>query len=89
MASSRVSNYEQGTREPSMEDIIALSAALRCSPADLLGLVTDQRLTDDETALLLAYRSTDDRGRETIRQIADAQPASNDPPPPPRPKIAE
>lgn len=72
---SRISNYEQGTRQPGPDEAIALARALGTISAASILCVDDQStLKDDERALLEYYRAADDRGKSTISKIAEAQP---------------
>jgi transcriptional regulator with XRE-family HTH domain len=73
MSKSRISNYEQGTRRPGVEEAKELASALGVSAAFLLCLEDDGAVTDTEKALLNAYRTADERVRDMIMGIAESQ----------------
>lgn len=75
LSPTRISNYEQGIREPDREEIAILAQALEV-PALWLGAY-DLLMPPDERALYHKYWGTDDRGRWQIHNIADAQPATD------------
>lgn len=69
LSASRISNYEQGLREPKTREIRILSAALGCSPAHLL--LFDEDMTRDEIDLLRNYRALPEKDRKDYsRRIA-------------------
>lgn len=76
LSKSRISNYEQGLRRPSLEaaDILA-TAFVGVSPAYLLCLDADSagQLSPDESLLLQRFRGTDARGRATILAATEHQ----------------
>lgn len=72
---ARVSNYEKGTREPTLGDLERIAKATRTSLLDLLAraagvsLPTDTAgasLTPDEEVLLSGYRTANPRTQEAI-----------------------
>ena len=74
LSKSRISNYEQGIRRMGIEEAIELAQALEgLTPAYLLCLDDTSPLTSDEWSLIERYRSTDTRGREIVRYVADSQ----------------
>lgn len=73
MTVSRISNYEQGLRFMDPSTAKKLAKALNTSAAYLL-CVDDHNESDEESKLIEKYRATDQRGKETILQVADAQP---------------
>ena len=79
---SRISNYEQGLRRPSIEAAQVLAEALvTVSAAQLLGLEggEDDALSNDEKRLLEAFRRADADWRRRLLDIAEA--VQLDPPP--------
>lgn len=70
---SRIGNYEQGTRFP---DPITMKylAGIYGVPAHLLYGFDEAGVSPEEYRIIEAYRSTDDRGREMIDQVAENQP---------------
>jgi transcriptional regulator with XRE-family HTH domain len=71
LSKSRISNYEQGTRRPGVEQAEVLALALgTVSASYLLDLDEEGFVTEEERALLVRYRETDERGRATIRLVA-------------------
>jgi transcriptional regulator with XRE-family HTH domain len=74
LSKSRISNYEQGIRRMGLEEAHELAVALgTVTPTYLLCLEDKGPLSEDERQLLDRYRATDDRGRETIQQVAESQ----------------
>jgi transcriptional regulator with XRE-family HTH domain len=74
LSKSRISNYEQGIRRMGIEEAIELAEALDgLTPTYLLCLDDTSPITPDEWALISRYRDTDERGREVIMRVADAQ----------------
>jgi transcriptional regulator with XRE-family HTH domain len=74
LSKSRISNYEQGIRRMGIEEAVELSEALEgLTPTYLLCLDDNSPFGRKELELIKQYRSTDDRGRETISQVAEAQ----------------
>jgi transcriptional regulator with XRE-family HTH domain len=79
---SRISNYEQGLRRPSIEAAKALAEALVIvSAAQLLGVDggEDDAMSEDEKHLLAAFRQADADWRRRLLGIAEA--VQLDPPP--------
>ena len=79
---SRISNYEQGLRRPSIEAARTLAEALVIiSAAQLLGVEggEDDALSKDEKRLLDAFRRVDADWRRRLLDIAEA--VQLDPPP--------
>lgn len=72
MSASRISNYEQGIRSMGPADAASIGDVLDISAAYLLCL-DDTVLSPTEQALIDNYRHSDERGRQMIRGIADAQ----------------
>ena len=70
---SRIGNYEQGARFPDPITMKCLSAIYQV-PANLLYGLEESGVTPEEYRIIEAYRSTDDRGRATINQVAESQP---------------
>lgn len=85
LSKSRISNYEQGIRRMGLEEAVELAEALDgLTPTYLLCLDDVSPLGVDERRLIERYRNTDERGRETILRVAEAQgdysvPAVSDP----------
>jgi transcriptional regulator with XRE-family HTH domain len=74
LSKSRISNYEQGIRRMGLEEAQELSQALgTVSPTYLLCLDDVGPLSEEERGLVEHYRRADDRGRDTIRRIAESQ----------------
>ena len=75
LSKSRISNYEQGLRRLGIEEARLISKALgTVSPTYLLCLDDENGAMDDrEGELLHCFRRTDDRGRETILEVARSQ----------------
>lgn len=74
LSKSRISNYEQGIRRMGLEEAMELAEALDgLTPTYLLCLDDSSPLTSNEWRLIGWYRDTDDRGREVIMRVADAQ----------------
>jgi transcriptional regulator with XRE-family HTH domain len=75
LSKSRISNYEQGLRRLGIEEARLISKALgTVSPTYLLCLDDDEEpLNEQEQKLLHCFRRTDDRGRETILEVASSQ----------------
>jgi transcriptional regulator with XRE-family HTH domain len=74
LSKSRISNYEQGIRRMGLEEAQTLALALgSVTPVYLLCLDDTDPLSQHERALVEKFRSADERGRETILRIADAQ----------------
>jgi transcriptional regulator with XRE-family HTH domain len=74
LSKSRISNYEQGIRRMGIEEALELAEALEgLTPTYLLCLDDTSPLDEAELALIERYRSTDERGREVIMRVADAQ----------------
>jgi transcriptional regulator with XRE-family HTH domain len=73
LSKSRISNYEQGLRRMGLEEAKVLAAALGTVTATyLLCLENDGTMSEQESALLDYYRHADERGKETILQIAES-----------------
>ena len=71
LSKSRISNYEQGLRRMGVEEARELAAALgTISPGYLLCLDDPWNLDADEIHILNCYRTTDDRGRAFLRDVA-------------------
>ena len=73
---SRISNFEQGIRRPSVEVAVMLADVLQdVSPAYLLCLDigSDDELSPDETRLLHRFRKADARGRAMLLAVAAQQ----------------
>jgi len=71
---SRISNYEQGIRRMGLEEARELAAALgTVTPTYLLCLDSAGPLSQSELNLVELYRKADDRGRDTILQVAESQ----------------
>jgi transcriptional regulator with XRE-family HTH domain len=74
LSKSRISNYEQGIRRMGIEEATELAEALGgITPSYLLCIDNAPSLTLEEERLVGRYRTTDQRGRETILRVADAQ----------------
>jgi len=74
LSKSRISNYEQGIRRMGIEEAQELAEALEgMTPSYLLCLDDTSPLSPTEWALVERYRRTDERGRETILKVAEAQ----------------
>jgi transcriptional regulator with XRE-family HTH domain len=75
LATSRISNYELGTRRLSLEAAQILAEALgNVSAAYLLCLESpEQPSSPAEVELLAYYRATDDPGRAAILAVAEGQ----------------
>jgi transcriptional regulator with XRE-family HTH domain len=74
LSKSRISNYEQGIRRMGLEEAQELALALgSVTPTYLLCLDDTDPLSESERALVERFRLADERGRETILRIADAQ----------------
>jgi transcriptional regulator with XRE-family HTH domain len=74
LSKSRISNYEQGIRRMGLEEAQELALALgSVTPTYLLCLDDTDPLSEAERALVERFRLADERGRETILRIADAQ----------------
>lgn len=80
--SSRIGNYEQGTRLPDPIVIQILSDIYGTQAASAIAGFRDAPGSPEETALLEKYRQTDDRGRRAIHSVADTQSAYQVTPPP-------
>ena len=79
LSKSRISNYEQGLRRMGVEEARELAAALgTVSPGYLLGLDDPWNLQADEIEILNRYRTTDDRGRAFLRDVAGTLDQAND-----------
>lgn len=72
---SRISQYENGKREPVLEDIRRLSKATGVSFGWLATGENDSdgTLSQEEQALIDNYRHSDERGQKMIRGIAATQ----------------
>lgn len=68
---TRLSNYEQGTREPGLAEIVTLAQALRTTPGFLAGFTRlEQPLSNDELDTVRALRILPDNERhEYVRRI--------------------
>ena len=74
LSKSRISNYEQGIRRMGLEEAKVLAAALGTVTATyLLCLENERVMSERESALLDHYRHADERGKETILQVAESQ----------------
>lgn len=64
-----ISNYETGYRSMDVETILALCEIFGCTADYLLGRspMPSPELSEEETELILAFRSADDRSREIVR----------------------
>lgn len=84
---SGFNHLENGRRDLKLDDACLLCDLFDCTLDELAGRTWPPKQTpvlssadplagipQDEFNLLTAYRSTDDRGRETIQAIASAQP---------------
>lgn len=81
LSKSRISNYEQGIRRMGLEEATELAEALDgLTPTYLLCLDDVSPLGSDERRLIERYRNTDERGRETILRVAEAQGDYSQPP---------
>lgn len=75
LSKSRISNYEQGIRRMGLEEAHELSVALgTVTPTYLLCLDDRGPLSDRELELIDHFRRTDERGRDTLLQLAQSQP---------------
>jgi transcriptional regulator with XRE-family HTH domain len=75
LSKSRISNYEQGIRRMGLEEAHELSVALgTVTPTYLLCLDDRGPLSDRELELIDHFRRTDERGRDTLLKLAQAQP---------------
>lgn len=75
LSKSRISNYEQGIRRMGLEEAHELSVALgTVTPTYLLCLDDRGPLSEQELELVDHFRRTDERGRETLLQLARLQP---------------
>lgn len=75
LSKSRISNYEQGIRRMGLEEADELSRALgTVTPTYLLCLDDRGPLSDRELELIDHFRRTDERGRETLLNLAQSQP---------------
>ena len=70
---SRISNYEQGIRYMDPQAAIILARCLGVSAAWLMCVDDESTMSEDERQLLQRYRTTDQRGRLTIKSVAEAQ----------------
>lgn len=72
-----VRNWESGTKQPSMQAIIALSNALRTSSDYLLGvsdnISTISPMTRAEATLLSNFRSLDSYGRRVVSTVCNLE----------------
>lgn len=68
---SRLSNYEQGTREPGLLEIVAIAQALRTTPGYLAGFTRlEHPLSDDELEAVKALRKLPENQRkEYVKRI--------------------
>ncbi len=66
---TRLSNYEQGIREPDIETLSRLSQALKVPVSELLA---DHDLSKDDIHLLQLFRSIDTDKRTIILTIAES-----------------
>ncbi|MFD2112340.1 helix-turn-helix domain-containing protein [Thiorhodococcus fuscus] len=74
LSKSRISNYEQGIRRMGLEEAHELSVALgTVTPTYLLCLDDKDPLSPQERQLVELCRQTDDRGRETLIKLAEAE----------------
>ena len=73
LSKSRISNWEQGTRRPGVEEARELAEVRGVSAAWLLCLDDESTLSERERTLLLIFRQTDRRGKSAIFSIAEAQ----------------
>jgi len=74
LSKSRISNYEQGIRRMGLEEARELSMALgTVSATYLLCLDENGPLSGAESELLEHYRHADQRGKDTICRVAEAQ----------------
>lgn len=87
MTRSGYGHLENDRRDLKLDDALLLADLFDCTLDELAGRTWPPKQTpvlssadplagipQDEVKLLSAYRSTDDRGRETIQAIASAQP---------------
>lgn len=74
LSKSRISNYEQGIRRMGLEEAHELAQALGSVTATyLLCLDNKDPLSEEERILIQYFRNSDQRGRETILKVAEAQ----------------
>ena len=72
--SSRIANYEHGTRAMDLEIVKQLSEILGVDPAWLACFIDDDdQMKPTERALLQNYRATDERGRRLISRVAEEE----------------
>ncbi|MGQ9660059.1 MAG: helix-turn-helix domain-containing protein [Thermochromatium sp.] len=75
LSKSRISNYEQGIRRMGLEEAHELSIALgTVTPTYLLCLDDRGPFSERELELIDHFRRTDERGRETLLNLARFQP---------------
>ncbi|WP_339638919.1 helix-turn-helix transcriptional regulator [uncultured Haliea sp.] len=67
---SRLGNFEQGTRYPPPDILVALSKILK-EPASYLGGLDDDPSLE---ALARKYVRMDSRGKDTLHRVAESQP---------------
>nr|WP_240905608.1 helix-turn-helix transcriptional regulator [Thiorhodococcus mannitoliphagus] len=71
LSKSRISNYEQGIRRMGLEAAQHLAAALETvTPAWLLLLEEDSRLSDTELALIKDFRALDTKSQQQVIDLA-------------------
>ena len=80
LETSRLSNYEQGTRFMNPDAAKRLARMLGVRASWLMVVDEEDSMTPDELALLQKYRQTDARGRTVIQSVANAQPEVTPPP---------
>jgi transcriptional regulator with XRE-family HTH domain len=74
LSKSRISNYEQGIRRMGLEEAQELSVALGTVTATYLLCLDDAGLLSGaELDLVQRYRRADERGKDTIMQVAETQ----------------
>jgi len=74
LSKSRISNYEQGIRRMGIEEALELADALDGLTATYLLCLDDTSpLTPMEWELIARYRDADDRGRDLIMRVANAE----------------
>lgn len=72
---STIGNWEQGTRMPKNMRVVPVLAQIYGTSADWLMCFSDTPKDQREQRLLDIYRVTDNRGKDQILRVADAQSA--------------
>lgn len=79
LSKSRISNYEQGIRRMGLEEAHELSVALGTVTATYLLCLDDRGpFSERELELIDHFRRTDERGRDTLLNVARSQPDHDD-----------